>query len=238
MFRLLGLSGFILILAATRCRQESTSDLVPDSPVPAYSYLALGDSYTVGESVARGQNFPNQLKDSLYATGLAVADPLIIAKTGWRTDQLKNAVAASENIKDSVFSLVTLCIGVNNQFQNSNFDTYKSEFEDLLQQALAFTGGDTGRVIVLSIPDWAYTPFGQAYANDPATVSQEIDTYNAANRSITESYGVTYIDVTSISRNGLDQPGLVAADGLHPSVAQYSEWVKLLWPVAKKVLTP
>lgn len=199
--------------------------------------LALGDSYTKGESVAWAKNFPNQLVDSLRAEGRNVVGLRVIAQTGWRTDQLKAAIANQANIiGDSIFSLVTLCIGVNNQYQNADFDTYKTEFEELLQTALARAGGRKNRVLVLSIPDWAYTTYGQIFSSNPAQISQEIDQYNVVNKSIAASYGVQYVNVTGISRQGLARPDLVASDGLHPSAKQYTEWLKAMLPTVRVAL--
>ena len=198
--------------------------------------LALGDSYTKGESVLPSKNFPNQLRDSLLAANRQVIGLRIIAQTGWRTDQLKNAIEQASELNDSTFSIVTLCIGVNNQYQNGNFNTYKTEFEQLLQTAIARAGGRKERVFVVSIPDWAYTPYGQNFPGGPTPISLKIDQYNAANYSIAQQYQVNYINITAISRQGISQPDLVATDGLHPSGKQYTEWVHLLMPVVQGVL--
>jgi lysophospholipase L1-like esterase len=209
----------------------------PPAPKEQVDILALGDSYTKGESVPAPKNFPNQLADSLVAAGYTVAGVRVIAQTGWRSDQLKNAIASQSGvIGDSTFSLVTLCIGVNNQYQGASFDKYKTEFEELLQTAILRAGDRKERVVVLSIPDWAYTTFGQNFSNNPAETSQEIDQYNAANKAITETYGVRYIDVTGISRQGLAYPDLVASDGLHPSALQYARWVKVMMPAIREAL--
>jgi lysophospholipase L1-like esterase len=198
--------------------------------------LALGDSYTKGESVKWEQNFPNQLTDSLRVCAFELSGLHVVAQTGWRTDDLQNALANQFDVlADSSFSLVTLCIGVNNQYQNANFETYKKQFEELLQYAIARAGGRRERVIVLSIPDWAYTPFGQSWG-DPLNTSQKIDQYNAANKVIADLYQVVYVDVTTVSRNGIVMPQLVAVDGLHPSAVQYQEWVKLILPIAQTAL--
>ena len=195
--------------------------------------LALGDSYTKGESVPTAQNFPNQLKTQLYADGYKVIGLKIIAQTGWRTDQLKNAIQnQNPEIKDSTFSIVTLCIGVNNQYQGGNPETYRTEFEQLLNTALTRAGGRRERVFVVSIPDYAYTPFGQGNA----TISQQIDQFNTINQSITLQYGIAYVNITDISRQGLQTPGLVASDGLHPSASQYTAWVSKLLPYVKTAL--
>ena len=233
----------LLSLPLFACNHEPVEP-APVVPPPAtikemkIDILALGDSYSKGESVPSTQNFPNQLKDILLLDtfSLASGTPRIIAQTGWRTDQLINAIANAADIQDSIFSLVTLCIGVNNQYQHGNFEQYKTEFETLLKTAIARTGDRKNRVIVLSIPDWAYTPYGQNFPNGGADISTEIDEYNAANKQIATQYGVPYINVTDISRQGLVRPELVAADGLHPSAAQYAEWVRLILPVAKDAL--
>ncbi len=197
--------------------------------------LALGDSYTKGESVAFAKNFPNQLTDSLQADGWKIAHTRIIAQTGWRTDQLQTAIAGAQ-LQDSVYDLVMLCIGVNNQYQNGNFNTYKTQFEQLLQTALVRAGNRKERVFVVSIPDWAYTSYGQNFSKPPEQISQEIDQYNQANRSITEQYGIAYVSITDVSRRGLAQPDLVAVDDLHPSAVQYTEWVQLLLPFVREAL--
>jgi acyl-CoA thioesterase-1 len=220
------------------CRRVS-EEPAPTNPLPMaekIDLLALGDSYTKGESVKWEQNFPNQLADSLRNYGFEWSGLHVVAQTGWRTDNLQNALLGQSGIlADSIFSLVTLCIGVNNQYQNANFETYKKQFEELLQYAIARTGGRKERVVVVSIPDWAYTPFGQSWG-DPMNTTQKIDQYNAANKAIADSYQVAYVNVTSVSRNGILEPELVASDGLHPSALQYTAWVKLILPIAQKAL--
>jgi lysophospholipase L1-like esterase len=220
------------------CR-HLTEDSVPKQSEPMterVDILALGDSYTKGESVPWEHNFPNQLADSLRTEGFDLAGLHVVAQTGWRTDNLQSALASQAPVLgDSTFSLVTLCIGVNNQYQNANFETYKKEFEELLQYAIARAGGRKNRVVVLSIPDWAFTTLGQSTGN-PALISQKIDQYNAANREISEAYKVQYVNVTEVSRRGISEPDLVAFDGLHPSAKQYTGWVQLLLPVVRSEL--
>ncbi len=223
------------------CRPAEESDLTPTTPpvttnpdtTEKVDILALGDSYTKGESVPLAQNFPNQLKTQLDADDYKVIGLKIIAQTGWRTDQLQNAIQnQNPEIKDSTFSLVTLCIGVNNQYQGGNPEIYRIEFEQLLNIALTRAGGRRERVFVVSIPDYAYTPFGQGNA----TISQQIDQFNTINQSITLQYGIAYVNITDISRQGLQTPGLVASDGLHPSASQYTAWVSKLLPYVKTAL--
>ena len=184
-------------------------------------FLALGDSYTIGESVVASERWPAQLMDSLSAHGLEYVDCNIVAVTGWRTDELKDAIEHAK-IK-SEYTLVSLLIGVNNYYQGKSVESYKPEFEELLQMAIEIAGGIKSRVFVLSIPDYGYTPFGK---NNRATISQGIDAFNAANEAIAKKLNIKYIAITDISRRGLAEADLVAFDGLHPSGKMYSEWVK------------
>lgn len=183
-------------------------------------FLALGDSYTIGESVPVRERWPDQLIDSLRKRGFECFDPKIIATTGWRTDDLKNAII-KENLKPE-FNLVSLLIGVNNYYQGKSLEKYGKEFEELLTTAIQYAQGIKSHVFIVSIPDYGYTPFGKA--NQPA-ISHGIDNFNAMNESIAKRLGITYIFITDISRRGLTEPDLVAGDGLHPSGTMYSEWV-------------
>ena len=195
-------------------------------------YLALGDSYTIGESVAEDQRWPVQLAARLREAGLDVADPEIIARTGWRTDDLDRAITTAN--PQGPYALVSLLIGVNNQYQGRTAEAYAPEFAALLQRAIGFAGGEPTCVIVLSIPDWGATPFGRS--SDPPTVAKQIDAFNAVNRAASEKAGVRYVDVTPVSRLAPQQPDLIADDGLHPSGKMYAEWVKLALPAARQAL--
>jgi acyl-CoA thioesterase I len=237
------LISFVTTIALFFSCQQQPEDVVPPGSNPSnpsleiVDVLALGDSYTKGQGVPFNQNFPSQLAGRLALAGFQTTSPTVIAQTGWRTDQLSNAYKNQEPvIGDSVFSLVTLCIGVNNQYQNTNFDQYDDDFEALLRTAIERAGGRRHRVLVLSIPDWAYTPYGQSFTADPSTISNEIDAYNKVNKQISEEYGVTYVTVTDISRNGLASPDLVASDGLHPSAKQYGLWMDRILPVVQNAL--
>lgn len=191
-------------------------------------FLALGDSYTIGESVVAHDRWPEQLIDSLSARGLDYIDTKIIAVTGWRTDNLQEAIRDAK-LKDE-FTLVSLLIGVNNFYQGKSVESYIPEFETLLQTAIELAGGIKSRVFVLSIPDYGYTPFGKS---NQEAISQGIDAFNAANESIAKRIGVKYFNITDISRRGLDEPDLVAFDGLHPSRKMYAAWVQKILSEAK-----
>jgi lysophospholipase L1-like esterase len=186
-------------------------------------YLALGDSYTIGESVEENSRWPVQLVSVLRRHGYTCDEPTIIATTGWRTDDLARAIENARPPKN--FNLVSLLIGVNNQYQKRPAADYEPEFEQLLKTAIVQAGGDTQKVFVVSIPDYGYTPFGRA---DKDRISKEIDEFNAANRKIADKYKVRYFNITEISRKGLDDPELVARDGLHPSGKMYKQWVELI----------
>lgn len=207
------LAGLLTLISCDMIAQSLSKNSV-------IRFLALGDSYTIGESVAEDQRWPVQLAQALAKKGYRVAPPVIIATTGWRTDQLKEAVTAKSPMSD--YDLVSLLIGVNNQYQGRSISQYRKEFRDLLDMAVAHAGGNPSRVIVLSIPDYGYTPFGR---EKQAGISEAIDGFNAVNKTITERKGVTYIDITDISRRGLTDPELVADDGLHPSEKMYGLWV-------------
>ncbi len=209
----------LLPLLAVGCTKKEP---MPEPQLSAkLSYLALGDSYTIGQLVAETERFPLQLAEKLRPLGHDIGHVRIIAKTGWTTDELQDGIANSDLTADSTYSLVSLLIGVNNQFRSRPVSSYKPEFTALLNQAIAFAGGNKDRVFVVSIPDYAFTPFG----NGRPDISEGIDEYNAANREITEAMGVRYFDITPISREGLNDPTLVASDGLHPSGKQYAQWV-------------
>lgn len=185
-------------------------------------YLALGDSYTIGESVPASERFPVQL-----ARALGLGEPQIIAKTGWTTDELNAAIDAAD--PRGPFDLVTLLVGVNNQYRGRSADEYRTQFAALLDRAIGFAGGDAGKVIVVSIPDWGVTPFAEG--RDRAKIAREIDQFNAINREEAARAGARWVDITPISRR--NDPTLVAADGLHPSGKQYAEWVKAIARVGR-----
>ena len=184
-------------------------------------FLALGDSYTIGESVKEEDRWPEQLATELRKQGKAIDRPRIIATTGWRTDQLKKAIDDAK-LKPE-YNLVSLLIGVNNQYQNKSVEAYAPEFEELLNMAIKLAGGKKENVFVVSIPDYGFTPFGKPKQEQ---ISKALDEFNAINRKITDKAGIKYIHITDISRKGFEQPDLVADDKLHPSGKQYKLWVE------------
>ncbi|WP_232623081.1 SGNH/GDSL hydrolase family protein [Pareuzebyella sediminis] len=191
------------------------------------TYLALGDSYTIGASVPLADNFPSQLRNTLTKDLNKDISLEIIATSGWRTDNLIDAIENTET--DPPYTIVTLLIGVNNQYQGAPFSKYKSEFVELLEKALVLAGGNTEHLFVISIPDWAYTPFGQEF--DADKTSKEIDQYNAYAKNMADQFDITFIDITDITRRGLEEKELVASDGLHPSVLAYTLFVERMAPI-------
>lgn len=193
-----------------------------------HTILCLGDSYTIGEAVEESGRFPEQAVELLKKQGIVFDQPLIIARTGWTTDELSAAIADS-NLKRK-FDFVTLLIGVNNQYRERDIENYRQEFAALLHTAIQYAGGKSDRVMVLSIPDWGATPFisqdGKKRTREQ--VAREIDLFNVVNREEVEKAKVNYIDITPISRQATEDKELTAQDGLHPSAKMYAAWAKLL----------
>jgi len=196
------------------------------------SYLALGDSYTIGEGVSESERWPVQLTYALRQKGYTLNEPTIIAQTGWTTSELLAAIARSEPLGS--FTLISLLIGVNNQYRGESLEKYCSEFEDLLQKAIRFAENKPHRVLVLSIPDWGVTPF--ARDRDRAEIHREIDRFNSCNRQVADKVGTAYIDITDISRRAAQEPELLAKDALHPSGKMYLLWVERILTMAKDTL--
>jgi len=197
--------------------------------------LALGDSYTIGESVCETCSFPKILSDSLNKISEKEISLKIIAKTGWTTTDLIEVVD-NEKLSGN-FDLVTLLIGVNNQYQNKAFSLYEKEFPQLLDKAIGYANGKPEKVLVLSIPDYSYTPFGQKSGNGEK-ISLEIQQYNNFAQKIAEKKKVRFENITPITQEGLNNPDLVAKDGLHPSGLAYQKFVNQIFPVAKNGLFP
>lgn len=194
--------------------------IIPETDT--FTYLALGDSYTIGESVPAKESFPYYFAAQLQSKGFRVGLPKIIAKTGWTTDELQTAIAAEQLNK--TFDFVTLLIGVNNQYRGYSKTTYRKEFKELLQTAISFAGGNKKRVFVLSIPDWGVTPFGLSSGKSKKDIADDIDAFNAINKEETLAMGVSYTDITSGSRNAATDLSLVAKDGLHYSSKMHLQW--------------
>jgi len=195
-----------------------------DAQDKALTFLALGDSYTIGESVPIYENFPYQTLQLLRKSGIAVQAPEIVAKTGWTTDELMAGIDRTTFEKS--YDIVTLLIGVNNQYRGKDPSTYKKEFEQLLNKAIAFAGGKKQHVFVLSIPDWGATPF--AASRDRIKIGKEIDLFNSINKKSTDAAGIAYISITEGSREATSNASLVAKDGLHPSGLEYGRWARKL----------
>jgi lysophospholipase L1-like esterase len=196
--------------------------------------LALGDSYTIGESVAADERWPVRLASRLRSTGVSVADPVIVARTGWTTDELAKGIDATP--PSGTFGLVTLLVGVNNQYRGRSTDEYRTQFRAVLARAIAFADAHAPRVIVVSIPDWGVTPFARRSGRGAARIATEIDAFNAIARDEALHAGARFLDVTPVSRRAALDPELVASDGLHPSGVMYEEWARLLLPVALEVV--
>lgn len=197
-------------------------------------YLALGDSYTIGEGVAEDGRWPVLLARALRAEGIALEDPRIIATTGWTTDELAGAIDAAEPLGE--WDFVSLLIGVNNQYRGRDLDNYRDEFSALLLRAIAFAGGRADRVLVLSIPDWGVTRFGAGSGRDLDQVSRELDAFNAAARAICALHGVVFVDITPVSRELGAEQAMLADDGLHPSTAMHALWAARTLPAARRLL--
>lgn len=197
-------------------------------------YLALGDSYTIGEGVAPADRWTHQLAAALRDDGIALGEPLTIARTGWTTDELDAAIDAAAPAGGHDF--VTLLIGVNNQYRGRDAGEYAGQFAALLARAIGFAGGRASRVLVLSIPDWGATRFGRDSGRDLAQVARELDAYNAAARAVCERHGVAFVDITPISRAHRDDTAMLANDGLHPSAAMHALWMRAALPIARRLL--
>ena len=188
------------------------------------NYLALGDSYTIGEMVPTDQSYPNQVAALLAKKGGRIGPPTIIAKTGWRTDELIQGIANAKLTQK--FDIVTLLIGVNNQYQNKDTAIYRAEFVQLLKTSIAFAKDNKHHVFVLSIPDWGVTPF--ANGRNLEKIATEIDAYNRINKEESKKAGVNYINITPLYRQIGDDPAYLAEDKLHPSGKMYEKWAKLV----------
>ena len=198
-------------------------------------FLALGDSYTIGEGVGASERWPRQLAAALRAEGLSVAEPRIIARTGWTTDELLAAVDGATPPIAHDFDLVTLLIGVNDQYRGLGVGSFQSGFEALLRRAIEFGAMQPRRVVVVSIPDWSVTPFAAQDPRNRAAIAAEIDQFNAVARENAGQAGAAFVDVTVDSRRAAHDSTLLSADKLHPSATMYASWVQLILPHARRI---
>jgi len=217
---------FALLVVSCSSDNDSNTEIIQPKN---YKYLALGDSYTIGQSVCETCRFPIQLQDSIskYIDDVDTFETKIIAQTGWTTSNLKSAITSQNPTND--YDLVTLLIGVNNQYQNTPFTVYEQEFSELVSTAIQKAKGKKENVIVVSIPDYAFTPFG----GGNTSISTQIDTYNTFAENYCNTNNITFINITDITRLGLAQTNLVATDGLHPSTLAYTKFVERILPKAK-----
>lgn len=213
----------LITLLVAGCEKESTHPTEGMVMEKSYTYLALGDSYTIGQSVEEEGRWPVQLVEKLDSVDITIDSLKIIAQTGWTTANLQNAIDQEEELE---FDLVSLLIGVNNQYQGLDFNQFQVEFDSLLQQAIQFVG-TKDRVFVVSIPDYGVTPFG---AGNSATIAAELDAYNNYMLQECEEQMIPFIDITEISRELGNDAGALAPDNLHPSAYQYSLWVEEILP--------
>lgn len=200
-------------------------------------YLALGDSYTIGEGVDAKDRWPVRLAAALRSSGIPIGEPRIIARTGWTTAELLEAIAAASPSPPSDHALVTLLIGVNDQYRGYGVAAFRSGFELLLARAIELTGSDPRRVVVVSIPDWSVTPFAASDPRGQPAIAAEIDAFNATARQIASAKGIAFVDVTADSRRAAHDRDLLAADSLHPSASMYESWVSLILPAARRALS-
>jgi lysophospholipase L1-like esterase len=215
----------IVVLAVISCKTDRKEEI---------SYLALGDSYTIGESVDTTLRWPVQLAEEFKKEGFKITPPQIIARTGWTTDELMAAMdTASLN---PPYDLVSVLIGVNNQYRGRDTANYRIELEEILERAVQLAGNKEEKVFVVSIPDWGVMPFAKEKKRDPASIAREINNFNSIKKQVAESRGLTYIYITDISREASENPSLIAEDGLHPSVEMYGEWVGRMVPVVRGML--
>ena len=221
--------SLVLALLAGGCATTST-----DRGTTNMRYLALGDSYTIGEGVAEPGRWPVQLARSLRAEGIALGEPRFIATTGWTTDELSAAIDAAQPLGQ--YDFVTLAIGVNNQYRGRDVDEYREQFAALLERSIGFAGGRADRVLVLSIPDWGVTPFARAQGRDAAQIAAQLDAYNAAAAEVCARRAVAFVDITAVSRQLGAQEAMLVDDALHPSADMYALWTARALPVARRLL--
>lgn len=229
------ISSLILILFISFCssvpERNTKEEATPNYTTPI-KYLALGDSYTIGESVPESMRWPVQLTDSLSESGIEVADLKIIARTGWTTAELQEGISRAQ--LSPPYDFVSLLIGVNNQYRGYDIEIYKTEFRELLEQSIQFAGGDSSKVFVVSIPNYGVTPFGQSRGEN--RIRKELLEYDAIARQIASEYEIPFINITPISEEAKTDMSLIAEDELHPSGNMYSLWVHEMLPTVHSIL--
>lgn len=220
---------FVLLLALAAACSSGGEPAVPPMPI---RLLALGDSYTVGERVGKLEAWPIQLIRALRSSGRGAEEPTTVAVSGWDTRDLIEALNLSD--LESPFDVVTLQIGVNNQFRNGTVSDFEVGLSNLIEKAIDLAGGNVANVVLISIPDWSVTPFAEGAPKQD--IAKSIDEFNAVILELAEESGAKFVDITAISRRAGEQPELIAADGLHPSAEMYAEWVELILPVVEEII--
>jgi len=233
----------LIILSQLSCSKKTNIPAIRPSPTPggtivipvsgsSKTYLALGDSYTIGAGVDTSQRFPVQTKEWLFSNGIKMSTPRIIATSGWTTVNLETAISTQNPV--GPYDVVSLLIGVNDQYQRRDSIGYRDRFTNLLRKAIQLAGNKPFHVFVLSIPDYSVTPFTKY--SDIATIKKEIDEFNLINKEITLQNNCAYLDITPSTREAANDPSLIAGDGLHPSGKEYRKWAERLGPLMKAVL--
>lgn len=225
---------FTLAIGFFSCAEleDTKESVVPEKPGVAAGYLALGDSYTIGENVAESERWPVHLVKLFRADSIAIADATIIARTGWTTSELASAIRQSDQARR--YKLVTLLIGVNNQYRGQSIERYRSEFKELLDASIEFAAGKPTHVVVLSIPDWGATPYGGSAVG--GQISKEIDAFNAVAKEESVAAGVHFVDITPLTRTVGDDPSLLANDRLHYSGKMHKLWAERVFPIARSLV--
>ena len=203
--------------------EENNLNTRSESP---HSFIALGDSYTIGEGVNEDERWPNQFIDFAYENGIEFDQPVIIAETGWKTFDLINAINQTNFTKK--YDYISLLIGVNNQFNSMPIDEFEEDLNKLINEMKSIKKND-GSIVIISIPDWGYTPYGES--SDMGDISEQINLFNSSLRKFAYANGLKYVDVTQISRRGINEPDLITKDSLHPSGIMYLEWAKKIYNI-------
>jgi lysophospholipase L1-like esterase len=221
----------VIFLMGCNKKQPATGGVILPPTVLKKSYLALGDSYTIGQGVTAADRFPAQTAAWLLQKGFSIDTLTYIATTGWTTNNLQAAINTQNPAPHDVVSLL---IGVNDQYQTRDTTGYRQRFTVLLQKSIELARGKKTNVVVLSIPDYSVTPF--AASSDTARIRQEIDWFNDINKSVTLAYNIAYLDITPSTREARNNPALIATDRLHPSGLEYKKWAERLGPLFESAL--